>query len=579
VRNPLATSWLLSLAIGVPLCLYAGANEPPQEAPPAAAVPDDGSVCLETKILEPAEGDPDPDRVAQGALDEHFVPFTVRGSHFLTATHWFRLGAPGPVSPGETEVVVARSGLDQAVELWGRQGGKPVRLALTSTIPRFGGAEDKEFALPVGLAAGQPLYAKVTRVGRAVTDLQFSASTLHYVLRGASAHAWIIDVAFGALMAMAISALLIRLVFKDQIYPLYGMVFLLQALYLAYFSGQGFTWPILSWARPFANYAYNVPIAISAAAAALFVREFANLKVFSPRIYSVFGWQAVAFLILTLSNVLRVFGFGVVIARIGDVMFVGSAIFTLAVAYLAWRRGNRAAGWFLVAWSLLCIFQIATAVRLLYTRADSAEGILYYGLAPSMVAAAVLIALGVSDKVRQQTLALTDAQRRAQTDPLTGVLNRRSLMEQLDAACVRASARGLPISVLFLDVDHFKEINDTFSHAAGDACLAGIIPPIQAELRQSDVIGRYGGEEFVLILYGADSAAARPIAERICRRVAEIRIEGFGAAIQLTCSIGVAASDSLGVWGPHLIAHADTALYAAKRSGRNQVQVAAAFPV
>ena len=84
--------------------------------------------------------------------------------------------------------------------------------------------------------------------------------------------------AFGALMAMAISALLIRLVLPDQIYPLYGVLFLLQAIYLAYFSGQGFTWPLLSYARPFANYAYNVPVALSAAVAALFVREFANLQ-------------------------------------------------------------------------------------------------------------------------------------------------------------------------------------------------------------------------------------------------------------------------------------------------------------
>jgi diguanylate cyclase (GGDEF)-like protein len=264
------------------------------------------------------------------------------------------------------------------------------------------------------------------------------------------------------------------------------------------------------------------------------------------------------------------------IAAIGNLMFLGSAIFTIVTAFLAWRRGgNRAAGWFLIAWSLLCTFQIITAVRLLYTRADSAEGVLYYGLAPSMVAAAVLVALGVADHVRQQSLALTEAERRAQTDPLTGVLNRRSLIERLDAACVRARARNLPISVLFIDLDHFKQINDTYGHAAGDACLAGIIPPIHAELRQSDVIGRYGGEEFVVILSGADAAAAHPIAERICRRVEDIRIEGFGAPIHVTCSIGVAASDRLGVWGQHLIAHADTAQYAAKRSGRNQVQVAA----
>jgi diguanylate cyclase (GGDEF)-like protein len=574
VRKPLLASWLLSLAAALPL--YGALAEAPQGAPENP--PRGASVPLQTRVLDPGQASVDPEQLTGGSLDGRFGAFTSHGSHLLTGTQWFRLDGPPPAAPGSTPVLVVRSGLDHEVEIWARESGRAVRLERTSVVPKFGGAEDKVFALPTGLDPGQPLYARVIRTGRAVTDLSFSVSTLGYVLDGAAAHARVIALTFGALLAMAVSALLIRFVLKDQIYPLYGAVFLLQAIYLAYFSGQGFSWPVLSWARPFANYAYNVPVAVSAAAAALFVREFANLRIFSPRVYRAFGWLALAFVVLAVSNVLRVFGLGVLIARIGDLMFVASAVFTLVVAFLAWRRGgNRAAGWFLIAWSLLCIFQILTAVRLLYTRADSAEGLVYYGLAPSMVAAAVLIALGVSDHVRQQSLALTDAERRAQTDPLTGVLNRRSLIERLDAACLRARARNLPISVLFLDLDHFKQINDTFGHAAGDACLAGIIPPIQAELRQSDVIGRYGGEEFVVILYGADAAAAFPIAERICRRVSDIRIEGFGAAVQLTCSIGVAASDTLDVWGQHLIAHADTAVYAAKRSGRNQVQVAASL--
>jgi len=417
----------------------------------------------------------------------------------------------------------------------------------------------------------------VTRSGSATTDLHFSAAELGDTLRAAAEHARIIALAFGALMAMALSTLLVRFVLTDRLYPLYGTLFSLQALYLAYFSGEGFHWPILGYARPLSAYAWNVPIALSAAAAALFVREFANLRLFSRKVYRAFGWLAVAYVVLAASNVLRLFGLGWLIASVGNLLFVGSATFTLIVSFLAWRSGNRAAGWFLVAWSLLCIFQIATAVYLLYGEPDNAQGLIYYGLAPSMVAAAVLIALGTSDRVRQQTLALTDAERRAQTDPLTGVLNRRSLIERLDAACMRAKARGMPISVLFIDLDHFKQINDSWGHAAGDACLAAVIPPIHAELRQSDIIGRYGGEEFVVILSGADAAAAHPIAERICQRVAEVRVEGFGTPIRLTCSIGVAASDTLGVWGQHLIAHADTAQYAAKRSGRNRVQLAAAL--
>jgi diguanylate cyclase (GGDEF)-like protein len=246
----------------------------------------------------------------------------------------------------------------------------------------------------------------------------------------------------------------------------------------------------------------------------------------------------------------------------------------LVVAFIAWRRGSRPAGWFLIAWALMEAFTIATTIRLLLNTGDEHDGVLYFGLPLSMVAAAVLTALGIADRLREQRAALSAAERHAQIDALTGVLNRRSLIERLDAACLRARARGLPISLLFIDLDHFKEINDSFGHLAGDACLAAIIPPIQAELRQSDVIGRYGGEEFVVILSSADAAAAHPIAQRILERVASVRVEGFGQPIALTCSIGVATSDTLGVWGEHLIARADAAVYAAKRSGRNRVQIA-----
>jgi diguanylate cyclase (GGDEF)-like protein len=97
-------------------------------------------------------------------------------------------------------------------------------------------------------------------------------------------------------------------------------------------------------------------------------------------------------------------------------------------------------------------------------------------------------------------------------------------------------------------------------------------------LRQSDVIGRYGGEEFVVILSSADAAVAAPIAQRIVERVAALRVSGFGAPINVTCSIGIAASDTLGVWGEPLLAQADAAVYVAKRSGRNQIHLAPPVP-
>jgi diguanylate cyclase (GGDEF)-like protein len=318
-----------------------------------------------------------------------------------------------------------------------------------------------------------------------------------------------------------------------------------------------------------------VPAALSGAVACLFVREIADLRRFSPRAYTVFGWLAGTFVVLAFANLAQRVGLGELVAALGNLTFLGAAVFTLVVAFLSWRRDNRAAGWFLIAWGLLEAFTIATALSLLLTDPAGSDGLLYYGLPLSMVAAAILIALGVADRLREQRLALTDAERLAQTDPLTGVLNRRSLVERLEAACTRAHARGLPIALLFIDLDHFKQINDSYGHAAGDACLKAVIAPIQAELRQSDVIGRYGGEEFVVILSSADVVAAGPIAERIRMRVADVSVPGFGEPVRVTCSIGVATSDTLGLWGEHLIASADAAVYAAKRSGRNRVKIAA----
>jgi diguanylate cyclase (GGDEF)-like protein len=372
---------------------------------------------------------------------------------------------------------------------------------------------------------------------------------------------------------VSLAALLIWFVLKDRVFLLYASMFILQALYVAYLSGQGFDWPVFAAAVPFGSFAWNVPAALSGGVACLFTREIADLKRFSPRVYAIFGWLSFSFVLLACGNAAKLLGLGPLVNALGNVMFLGLAIFTAVVCFMAWRRGNHPAGWFLIAWALLEGFTFAAAaVFLLTSRAP--EFLYFIGLPLSMVAASVLIALGVADRLRAQRAALTEAERRAQTDPLTGVLNRNSLIERLHAACLRAQARALPISLLFIDLDHFKQINDSFGHQAGDACLRAIIAPIQAELRQSDVIGRYGGEEFVVILSSADAAASLPIAQRILERVAEVQVDGFGLPIRLTCSIGIASSDTLGVWGEHLVARADAAVYAAKRAGRNQLFVA-----
>ncbi len=541
--------------------------EPTTSAPPA----------LEIELLRPTSAPVTLEAVTSGSLDSHFGKFAGYKATAPAETLWLRVRSPARFNPiGQVPILIARGGWFEKIEAFPAGPAVTEPLQRVTDLREFGGAHHSVFILPQGLSADRTLYLRVATREDGASSLRFSVGTLDAALQRAASHSRMIALAVGALTAMALGALLIWFILKDRLFLLYPGMFLLEALYLVYFSGEGFDWPLLSYGRAVAAFTWNVPVALSGAVACLFIREIADLKHSSPRVYTIFGWLAWAFVLLTFSNLAHLVGWGGFVAGIGNLMFVGSAIFTLVVAFLAWRRGNRAAGWFLIAWAMLETVTIATAIRLLLDRAENAEGLLYYVLPFSMVAAAILVALGVADRLREQRLALSEAERRAQTDPLTGVLNRRSLVERLDAACLRARARGLPIALLFIDLDHFKEINDSFGHAAGDACLRKIIGPIQAELRQSDVIGRYGGEEFVVILSSADIAAAHPIAERIRHRVAEVRVDGFGPTINLTCSIGVATSDTLGVWGEHLIAQADAAVYAAKRSGRNRVQVAIA---
>jgi len=511
------------------------------------------------------------DTVTSGALDANFESLPESKMRAGGGAYWLKIQVlEAPASPSAIPVIVIHVLRQARVEVFA--GGAAV--PLVTALAAFSGNQDRVYVVPAGIQAGQSLYVRIEASLAGARTATVSAATLGETLARGAERARMITLAVGALLSVAAASLLIWFVMAETLFILYATLFFLQALYIGFLSGQAFDWPLLVFARPLTSFAWNVPVGLSGAVACLFTREIADLKDFSPRAYKYYGWFAALFVALTAANLAKLWGFVSLVSAIGNIIFSVAAVFTLVVAFLSWRRGNRAAGWFLIAWTLLEGFTIAAALHFLVTASDQGEGLLYYGLPLSMVAAAVLIALGVADRLRQQRVALSDAERRARTDPLTGVLNRRSLIERLDAGCLRARARGLPISLLFIDLDHFKLINDSFGHQAGDACLRAIIEPIHAELRQSDVIGRYGGEEFVVILSSADATAAHPIAQRILERVSKVRVEGFGKPIELTCSIGVAASDTLGVWGEQLLSRADAAVYAAKRSGRNRVHMA-----
>ena len=159
----------------------------------------------------------------------------------------------------------------------------------------------------------------------------------------------------------------------------------------------------------------------------------------------------------------------------------------------------------------------------------------------------------------------------AAVDPLTGLLNRRSLADIISEKVIA----GEPVAVLFIDIDHFKSVNDRFGHGVGDIVLKEVADCLKRGMRSGDHCGRYGGEEFVLLAPGIVSEQAYRMAERHRMAIAAMHVAELGDKHQVTASIGVAVFEAEGgETSDDLLERADTALYMAKTTGRNRVVVA-----
>ncbi|PPU78134.1 diguanylate cyclase [Xanthomonas sp. NCPPB 1638] len=183
-------------------------------------------------------------------------------------------------------------------------------------------------------------------------------------------------------------------------------------------------------------------------------------------------------------------------------------------------------------------------------------------------AAAEQLSLALSNLRLRESLRLQSIR-----DALTGLYNRRYLEESLSHELARCARRGLPLSVLMLDVDHFKRFNDSQGHTGGDLLLAAVGELLLTRLRAEDVACRYGGEEFTVILPEADGEEAMRLAEQIRGHIAALAVsDGQRTLPRVTASIGVASFPADGELGATLIQKADAALYAAKHRGRNRVE-------
>lgn len=249
-------------------------------------------------------------------------------------------------------------------------------------------------------------------------------------------------------------------------------------------------------------------------------------------------------------------------------VFISPAVLYFRHKDAALRQAIRACAWL---FSGIVVLNLLWLLFVLVARPDPSP------MRPDPVDAGfsyMSLLLGLGTVIALAWLSLSvhrlDLQRIAQTDVLTGLLNRRAFEQILRREMFRAHRSGSVFGVMLIDLDHFKKINDSLGHFAGDEVLRRIGATLQEGIRPSDVLARYGGEEFVVLLRGAGLRESEHVAERVRMAIAEL--SELPGNLQLTASIGVAVSHSQE--SPEEILHrADDALYRSKRDGRNLVSV------
>ena len=422
-----------------------------------------------------------------------------------------------------------------------------------------------------------PLHAD----GPIYVGIEGARYPLQVAVRSVAAHAvsdrshlQVLYSATGVLIGVCLVALVFWLVLRDRVYLLYAGCMAMQLLYVLCTYGEAYALPGLRLLAPLGAPGVWFVATVSTIVSVYFLVEFGELRARTPRLSGALLWVGAYLPVLLLALLVAPW-----LAdknwfpNLGNLLLLIANALALVCLFVAWRRGGRHAGMMLLGWVPLVTMSTARALQL--SSGAALAPWLEYGLPLVLALTAVVLMLGMADRMRAFRSERDLAQYYAERDSLTGVLNRAGIERRLEWALAATHDDYLPLAVLFLDLDHFKRINDTHGHAVGDGCLGALVRIIATELQYGDQIGRLGGEEFLLVLPGVDRRRARDIAEHI-RSSVELRCRQIaGLPLVMTVSIGVAESrrdDTVS----DLIARADAAMYAAKRAGRNRVMTSGA---
>ncbi|EIM00583.1 periplasmic/7TM domain sensor diguanylate cyclase [Rhodanobacter thiooxydans LCS2] len=420
--------------------------------------------------------------------------------------------------------------------------------------------------LPGNQAASAPILLKFEPSQTLSAPVRFHLESWNEYIRADAQWLVFASACFAVMLAMVLMALCFALMLRDVTYAWYAGYVLCYALIQGVQTGFVFHPLEWQWLSGSALLAGSAAVALSVAFASLFMMRFCELQRYAPLLRVPVTAMAVGMIQLVLMRCSRIPLFVEVAQVLLNPLLMIGAVLLLVAAIVAAARGSRQAWFFLAGWTPLLLLTALTSAQVggALPQLDWLNDASLAGGAFE----AVVLSIGLADRALHLRHDRDIVRVLADHDALTNVFNRRAWTERANTLLSDGPPR--PLALLFLDLDHFKLLNDRQGHNAGDRALVAVAKALATELRPADLLGRYGGEEFVALLDGIPTQQAVQVATRLCRRVHRLEIPVSEESLLLTVSIGIAMrreGDDL----ESLVDHADQAMYDAKLGGRNRV--------
>lgn len=511
------------------------------------------------------DADPPAARVIAG---EHDGQFTTTALPRIAERHpgisWWRVTANTPVPDGDAPQLVLYSPHLNSAEFWVPGAVLPLRRAL------LGKDADLEHStralvvpLPNGLGTGQSVYVRL--VARSSQAMPVSIESLAQAHRNDLRHVAWRSAIIVTMLVLAILSFCFWIGIGERGYAYLLATLVAQVVYLLIVGGELRAVPWLAEAIGGDVRTSRLFAMASIIASLSFIAFYLDLPKHQPRFMRAVHGCIIAMGLLMLGTVMSD---AAVISTLANIVLLVAAVTVLLVSAIGTWRGQRAAYFLLMSWLPMIVLLALRIGEILGFWAN--PDWMAYAVPAGLAIAGLVLTIGLADSMQQLRRDRDHASRLATFDTLTGAMSRRATDERLRTAVVDAHRSGLPLSLVFFDIDHFKRLNDEFGHHVGDECLRVIVSRTRNRLRRYDQFGRYGGDEMLVILPDTRLIEARGVAENLRSSINCRPLSIEGRLLETTISLGIAEL-APGETAEHLLERADAALYASKAAGRDRV--------